>query len=299
MLELKNVTKRFSRWEKPAVDSVSLQLRAGEVHGKVGLNGAGKTTTLRIACGLTLPESGRITVDEYDLVAAKVDASRRIGWVPEQPFHDSQLKIDALLVYYSDMIGGVESSTGIRLLREWGLWDHKKKRFRELSMGMRKRFAIVVASLLSPEYYLLDEPFNGLDPSAVAHLREWIRSSEGENRGVLLSSHNLREVRTTCDRVSVISHGRILATIPTSQIPPGTRNQVVVVLDRFAEDTIHLLREFGAVSVSGTTIKLRGESLDPGAINAKLVHAGYVVNELRASEDDLEEYLLRLVREDT
>lgn len=297
MLEFRDVSKRYSGQADFAVGRLSLQLAPGEIVGLIGLNGAGKTTTLRIGCAVTLPSSGNVEVDGVDLFRQKAEGSRLIGWVPEAPFHDPASRVDALLRYYADIAGNVPHSLEKQLLDEWGMADVVRKRFRELSLGFRRRFAVVVASLTTPSYYLLDEPFNGLDPVALDRFRKWIQRTKTNGSGILLSSHNLREVQFLADRVFVIDRGRLISSMTSVDLTRLTHREVTVVLDRLDKPAIALMERFGEVSVTGTSVTVRGDKLEPGAVNVALVRAGYVVVRLSTGETDLEEHFLKLVGE--
>jgi len=299
MLEVTGLSKTYLLRHDPAVDRVSLQVGPKEVVGLIGLNGAGKTTTLRIMCGVTLPSAGEVEVDGLSLRHHKESASRLIGWVPEQPTHDPSATLTSLLRYYSDLAGEVPYGVGEGLLEAWGLADHERKHFRELSLGLKRRFAIVVASLTSPRYYLLDEPFNGLDPVAMALFRKWIVQSREDGSGVLLSSHNLNEVQSLCDRVLVIHRGRFVSSVRAAELARSAHQGLTVVVDRLDPAAVRLLEQFGEVSCAGLTASIRGTGIDPGRVNTALVQAGYVVRQLSTDEGNLEEYFLRLVEEAT
>jgi ABC-2 type transport system ATP-binding protein len=297
MLVLRDVSKTYTRRQRPAIDGISIELGPSEVVGLVGLNGAGKTTTLRAACGVLLPTRGDIFVDGFSLRSQKAGASRLIGWVPEQPIHDPSARVGSLIRYYSDIAGGVPYSAGDKLLEEWGLDEHVRKKFRELSLGLKRRMAIVVASLTNPKYYLLDEPFNGLDPAAIVRFRKWIRRTKQAGGGVLLSSHNLKEVQSLADRVIVIHRGRLIDSMKVSALQALNRSEVTVVLDRFDSAARVIMEKFGNVAVSGTSATIYGSEIDPGSVNTALVNAGYVVVRLHSGESNFEEYFLKLVGE--
>ncbi|HTW55327.1 MAG TPA: ABC transporter ATP-binding protein [Thermoplasmata archaeon] len=297
MLAARGLSKTYCSRRGPAIDRVSLEVQPREAVGLVGLNGAGKTTTLRITCGVSLPTAGEVEVDGISLQRDKASASRLIGWVPEQPTHDPSATLRSLLRYYSDIAAGVPAGVGERLLSEWGLSVHANKRFRELSLGLKRRFAIVVASLTQPRYYLLDEPFNGLDPVAMAQCRTWVVRAKEEGTGLLLSSHNLREVQSLCDRVVVIHEGRVRSSVSAAQLARLAPSAIVVVVDRMDPDAVRILERFGEVTISGTTANLRSHGIDAGQVNAALVLAGYVVRKLSVDEGNLENYFLRLIEE--
>jgi ABC-2 type transport system ATP-binding protein len=297
MLEFRGITKKYTWRQRPAIQDVTLSVSPGEVLGLVGLNGAGKTTSLRVACGVALATNGDVEVDGFSILRRKAEASRLIGWVPEQPVHDGSVRVASLVHYYSDIAGGVLPARGRELLREWGMEEFGRKRFRELSLGYKRRLAVVVASLTGPRYFLLDEPFNGLDPVAMVQFRKWIMSAKHDGRGIILSSHVLREVQALCDRIAVIHHGRIISTMTADELASSVHKEVTVVLDREDAGARVLLERFGAVTLSGNTVTIRGVEIDPGAVNASLVKAGYVVQRLTTGESDLEEYFLRVVGE--
>lgn len=297
MLELRGISKAYAWRARPAVDHVSLNLNPGEIVGLVGLNGAGKTTSLRVACGVLLASSGEVFVDGVSMLHDKDEASRFIGWIPEQPTHDPGARVRSLVRYYSDIAREVPYSVGDQLLGLWGMDDYARRRFRELSLGYKRRLAVVVASLTNPRYYLLDEPFNGLDPAAMVQFRTWIRQVRDKNCGVLLSSHNLREVQDLADRLIVIHRGRLIASMKSTELAKIGHKQVAVVLDRIDGGAIAVMQRFGQASISGTTATIRGAEVDPGTLNAALVREGYVVVRLTAGESDLEEYFLKLVGE--
>ena len=295
MLSLVRVSKRYAGRQKAAVEGVSINLSPGELVGLVGLNGAGKTTTLRVACGLSLPTRGTVEVDGLSMTRQKSLASRRVGWVPEQPAHDPFGRVGSLVDYYCDVAGGVPTRRVQTLLSEWGLTDHRRKRFRELSLGLKRRFSLVVAALTDPPYFLMDEPFNGLDPTASVQLRQWIVLARREGHGVLLSSHDLHQVQHLADRIVVIHLGRTVATLNRSELPTSSSSVRQVVLDRVDTSALRLLETFGRVSVEGAAVTLRDSRAGAAEVNASLVQAGYRVQRLSTEGEALEEYFLKLV----
>lgn len=295
MFEIKGITKHYSWRGKPAIDRISIQLNPSEVVGLVGLNGAGKTTTLRVASGVSLANKGEVVVDGISMRSQKERASRLLGWVPEQPIHDSASRVSSLVRYYSDIAGGISYSHGERLLATWGMESHLRKRFRELSLGYKRRLAVVIASLTSPKYFLLDEPFNGLDPAAMVQFRTWIREARAGGAGIILSSHNLREVQDLADRVIVIHRGRLIAWLESQSLLELSHKEVTVVVDRLDDGARGILQKFGEVSAHDTTVLIRGQNVDPGAVSAALFRGGYTVLRLTTGENGLEEYFLELV----
>jgi ABC-2 type transport system ATP-binding protein len=296
-VEFDGISKRFFPNRKPALRSVSLTLSPGEVLGLVGRNGAGKTTAIRIGAGVALPDGGEVRVDGHPMAGEKREASRRIGWVPEESVHDRTAKVEPLLRYYADVAGNVEKGRLADLLRFWGLAEFRRRRVRTLSLGMKRRLSIIASELGRPQYFLLDEVFNGLDPEAVVSVRSWIRERRAAGCGLLLSSHNLRELATIADRVAVLHEGRLLRILERKELVDRPAREVRVEVPDLGPRGIELLEAFGTVeAVPGGAI-VRGSNLDAARVAAALIGAGFALHGLRREQDGLEELFLELVRE--
>jgi ABC-2 type transport system ATP-binding protein len=200
------LTKRYG--DRLAVDGVAMTVRHGEVYGFLGPNGAGKTTTLRMLLGLVRPTAGRATVLGQPPGAPR--ALMRIGALVEGPgFYPylsgrNNLRVLARYAGHDDV--AVEAA-----LQLVDMSDRGSDRFRSYSMGMKQRLGVAAALLGGPELLILDEPTNGLDPAGMADMRDLVRALADQGQTVLLSSHLLGEVQQICDRVGVISQGRLLA----------------------------------------------------------------------------------------
>lgn len=158
MLQIQRLTKVFARNAPPAIADVSFDVGNSEVVGFVGLNGAGKTTTIRIAAGVSLPTEGTVSVDGKDIVADKVEASKRIGWVPELPNFDLNTKAIDLMKYYSGYYGitGVSANNiSSDLLKSYGLGGFEKKKLKTYSQGMKKRFSLAASMISDPRIICL------------------------------------------------------------------------------------------------------------------------------------------------
>lgn len=297
MLEITELSKRYTPRGAPAIRGVSFSLAPGEVVGLVGLNGAGKSTTLRVAAGIILPSGGHVRVDGHDIVAEKARASELLGWVPEAPVHDASSRIGPLLDYYAALCSGVPASRPSELLKTWGLDDLARRRFRTLSLGQRMRFAIACAQLQNPRYYLLDEVFNGLDAEGIRAVRQWISAQRDGGSGILLSSHQLGEVQQLGDRIVFLHRGNVASVRSREEIAAVGTPAIRITLDRVDPSALELLARIGRVSTRGNQIRLAGPDLDPGAINATLVSSGHRVLRLEPEEPELESFFLDLVKE--
>ena len=210
-IRIEDLTKRYGT--QKAVDGISFTVRAGEVLGFLGPNGAGKSTTMKLICGLTAPNAGKITVGGHD-VATEPDVVRRmIGYLPESnPLYEDMPVLD--LLRFAAKLQAVPPDRIEERLRAMveacGLDREKHKRISELSKGYRQRVGLAQAMVHDPDVLILDEPTTGLDPNQIVEIRELIKEL-GQAKTVIFSTHILPEVEATCDRILIIDKGRIVA----------------------------------------------------------------------------------------
>jgi len=202
-----NLTKVIGK--RTIVDSVSFQLRAGEVFGFLGPNGAGKTTTIRMLVGLIRPTAGSVKICGYDVRHQFEDAMRCIGCIVETPDLYRFMTGRENLEHFARMLH-VGDSDIERVARIVGLSHRLDQRVREYSLGMRQRLGIAQALLGHPRLLILDEPANGLDPAGIREIRELLRGLAATGLSVFVSSHLLAEIELMCDRVAIIHKGKIL-----------------------------------------------------------------------------------------
>jgi ABC-2 type transport system ATP-binding protein len=195
-----------------AVDDVTLHVGRGEVLGLLGPNGSGKTTLMRMLTGYLSPTSGRISVDGHDTEVERMEARRRIGYVPESLPLYSQMRVGEFLRFMARLRGlDAAAVTGAvaEVAGQVGLEDRLAAPIRTLSRGYRQRVAIAQALVHRPDVLVLDEPTNGLDPRQIIETRNFIRRLAGR-RTVIISSHILGEVEKIADRVAILLEGRLL-----------------------------------------------------------------------------------------
>jgi ABC-2 type transport system ATP-binding protein len=211
MIEVKNLTKRFG--EIVAIDSISFELKKGEILGFLGPNGAGKTTTMRILTCYMSATYGEVTLAGYDIFKDACEVKKRIGYLPETP----PLYIDMTVKSYLDFVAKLkglnskDAKTKInRVVDKCGLGDVLNRIIGNLSRGFRQRVGIAQSIVHEPEILILDEPTSGLDPVQINEIRNFIKSLKGEH-SIILSTHILPEVTMTCDRALVINKGKVIA----------------------------------------------------------------------------------------
>jgi lipopolysaccharide export system ATP-binding protein len=197
------------------VDGIHLEIRPGEVVGLLGPNGAGKTTTFYMIVGLIRPDGGRILLDGEDLTGLPmyVRARKGISYLPQEPSVFRKLTVEENILAILETLDLEERERLERLrdlLAELDLTPLRNNRAYSLSGGERRRVEITRALVTSPQYILLDEPFAGIDPLAVADIQKIIGQLKDKGIGVIISDHNVRETLSVCDRAYIINEGAVL-----------------------------------------------------------------------------------------
>jgi ABC-2 type transport system ATP-binding protein len=290
LVETRDLTKRYGR-RIVAVNRVSLTVRRGEVYGFLGPNGAGKTTTMRMLLGLIRPTSGVASV--LGRSPGNPESLARVGALVESPaFYPYLSGRDNLRVIAR--CAGVPKRRIEETLDLVDLTDRARDKFATYSLGMKQRLGVAAALLKDPELLILDEPTNGLDPAGMADMRDLIRRLGSGEHTVLLSSHLLGEVEQICDRVGVISRGRLIAESTVEELRgKGALLVGAKPLDR-ARECVEQLLGAERVEVLDGTLRLDADLAAAGRINRELVSAGVEVTELRRTERTLEEVFLEM-----
>lgn len=211
-LEARNLAKQFRG--RQVVDDVSVRITAGEIVGLLGPNGAGKTTSFHLILGLIPPNGGRVLLDgsEITRLPMYLRARRGIGYLPQEASIFRRMTVEENLLSVLEMHGRGGDEARQRcdeLLQEFGLVQVRRSRGYALSGGERRRAEIARALASEPQYMLLDEPFAGIDPIAVADLQRIVVRLKEKGLGVLITDHNVRETLQITDRAYIISQGRI------------------------------------------------------------------------------------------
>jgi ABC-2 type transport system ATP-binding protein len=286
-VETHELTKRYG--QLVAVDKVSLTVRPGEVYGFLGPNGAGKTTTLRMLLGLVRPSAGTVRLFGRDVGQSLADVGALIEGPAFYPYLSGRENLRVLARYAGCPAGRVEI-----VLDLVDLTDRARDRYGTYSLGMKQRLGVAAALLKDPRLLILDEPTNGLDPAGMADMRRLIRRLGAAGKTVLLSSHMLGEVQQICDRVGVVSGGRLIAESTVAELRGGARLRVVAdPLDQAVARARALLGE-DRVRVEDGALALDVEAGKAAWLNAELVSAGIDVSELGVRERDLEDVFLEL-----
>ncbi len=210
MIEVRNLVKRYG--QKFAVDDISFTVNQGEIVGFLGPNGAGKSTTMNIITGYISSSSGTVTVDGADILEEPQEVKSKIGYLPEQPPLYLDMTVKEYLSFMYDLKKAKQpKNPHIREICELvKITDVYNRMIKNLSKGYRQRVGIAQALIGNPPVLVLDEPTVGLDPNQIIEIRSLIKEL-GARHTVILSSHILPEVQAVCDRIIVISQGKLVA----------------------------------------------------------------------------------------
>ena len=217
-IEVHSVSKFFG--ELAAVNDLTFSVRKGEVVGFLGPNGSGKTTTMRMLTSFYTPDVGSINIDGLDTKDHDIATRERIGYLPENNPVYADLLVNEYLDFVADLRG--LTKTGRReniaqTVEETGLQDVYSRPIGQLSKGYKQRVGLAQAIVHRPSILILDEPTEGLDPNQRLTIRDLIRSL-GQERTVMLSTHVMQEVENTCERILLISRGRLVADSPVKEL---------------------------------------------------------------------------------
>ncbi len=212
MIQVENLVKRYGKFT--AVDNVSLDVPAGEIHGFLGPNGAGKTTTIRIIAGLLKPTSGRVVIAGHDLAREAEAAKGALGFIPDRPFLYDKLTAGEFLRFHAGLYGLEGDGVETRVAELLGLFELTKweaELLESFSHGMKQRLVMCAAFLHRPRGVLVDEPMVGLDPRGARLIKDVFRQMAKKGVAILMSTHTLEVAQEMCDRISIILNGKIIA----------------------------------------------------------------------------------------
>jgi ABC-2 type transport system ATP-binding protein len=314
MITVKELTKRYAH--TTAVDRISFEVPRGQIVGFLGPNGAGKTTTMRMLTCFLTPSGGAATVAGYDILEQPLEVKKRIGYLPETPPVYPEMRIDEYLSFVGQLKGltGADLRTRVDYSCErCAIADVRHKIIGKLSKGYRQRVGLAQAIIHNPDVLILDEPTAGLDPKQINETRDLIKGLAGDHT-IILSTHILPEVSQTCERVIIISKGKIVATDSVSNLQnrASTGESVLVevagrngnldpsAVRRKLEQVAGVVRVVAKIDGQNRTIfEVEGtkERSIRGDLARAVVESGWDLNELRTAAMSLEEIFLQLTGE--
>ena len=213
VLKAESVAKSYGG--RRVVNGISLEVKGGEIVGLLGPNGAGKTTTFHMMVGLVRPDGGRVSMNDEDLTSAPIHKRARAGlsYLPQESSVFRRLTVEENLraiLQTLDLDGAEQKERADALMKMLGVAHLATHKAITLSGGERRRVEIARALVLSPFFLLLDEPFTGIDPIAVAEIQKIVRRLISSGIGILITDHNVRETLGICDRAYIVNEGMVL-----------------------------------------------------------------------------------------
>jgi ABC-2 type transport system ATP-binding protein len=314
MIEVEHLSKIYG--STTAIEDVYFSVKRGEILGFLGPNGAGKTTTMRILAGYLPASSGTAKIAGYDVHEQSMEVRRRIGYLPEHPPLYLDMTVIGFLHFVAKIKGiasGDRAAKVASAIERCQLTDKKEVIIRKLSKGYRQRLGIAQAIVHDPPVIILDEPTVGLDPRQIIEVRKLIKSLAGDHT-IILSTHILPEVSMTCDRVTIINRGKVVATnTPTNlqqQLAASSGYEVEIEGD--SSNIINLLQQIpGIISIENNFASaslqpnrtllqiLSAADVEPGdKISATIINQGLSLHEMRRTRPSLEDIFLQLTTEE-
>ena len=241
MIQVIGLTKNYGAVR--ALDNVSFSISDGEVFGLLGPNGAGKTTTIKILTTLSAADAGTCVIDGYDVSGSSPEIKKRIGVVPQENNLDRELTAYENLLIYGMLHSVNDRGRRIReVLETVGLWDRKDSVVQHFSGGMQRRLILARALLPEPSALFLDEPSVGLDPQIRRHIWDAIRKIRKDKRTVVITTHYIEEAEALCDRVGILSKGRLIALDTPQDLKSQVGEYVVEFVDESGRLVQHICR---------------------------------------------------------
>lgn len=297
VLQTYGLTKRYK--DSAVVDHVSMNVRRGEIYGFVGRNGAGKTTVMRLVCGLISPSEGGYSLfgrreNDANILAAR----RRTGAIIETPSLYPDMTAYQNIKMQSIALGVSNDASLHSLLAYVGLENTGRKKARHFSLGMRQRLGIAMTLVGNPDFIILDEPVNGLDPQGIVEIRELLlRLNRDKGVTVLIFSHILSELSKLATCYGFIERGRLVRELTASELEAACRRSVRIEVSSVETLPYVLERGLGISDfklLSGSEAEIYGD-VNLGELAAALRAAGIDLYRSHEQDEDLEGYFLNLV----
>ena len=299
ILTIKNLTKKYDKVE--VLRNINMHVTEGEIYGLIGKNGAGKTTLMKAILGLTDIAGGEIklwgkTISNmpslYNRIGANLDFQ---GFYPELSAYEN-LKV------FSNIRGVTKKYAIEEALEKVDLFNEKDKKYKRFSLGMKKRLGLANAIIHEPEFIILDEPTNGLDPIGISQFREYLmKISKEQETTIMISSHLLSEIDIMADRIGVLNEGVLIAEKSIEEIRQGNRTHIKILVTN-GELTCGILEKIFHVEdyevVDKNTIYIYNLKLNREEFSKELAKYGVGIMEIGVEEENLEAYFKKIIQGD-
>ena len=297
VLQTNNLTKKYKDFV--ALDNATITIRKGDIYGLIGRNGAGKTTLMKTVTTLTNKTGGSFSLfgSEEELTESK----RRIGCLIESPAFFDNLTAYQNLKYYSIQKGIVDEKQIDKVLKTVDLYKERNKKFKKFSLGMKQRLGIAFAILDNPDFIILDEPINGLDPIGIKEIRDTLkRLNKKKKITILISSHILSELYLIANHFCFIDQGRIIKDVSKEELDLECSKCIVIKTKDVKKATVVLEKELSTTNykvIDNTEIRLYDYLENSAKVNKTLLTNGLDIMGIYESGISLEDYFNSLIKE--
>ena len=289
ILKIKNLNKSFGK--KKILKNVSFNVNEGDILGFIGPNGAGKTTTIKMILGLQSIDSGTVTINGYDIKKNFEKAIEKVGTIVENPDLYMYLSGYDNLKLISNLYKNVDKKRIDEVIKIVKLETRINDKVSKYSLGMRQRLGIAQALLHKPNLLILDEPTNGLDPEGIKELRDIIkRLATKEKVGVVISSHNLSELESFCNKIVIIKNGEIVETNELKKVK-NIEESYIFEVDEISKISKILEEKIEKINDNSFKIHINKESIPE--IIKKLIENGVKIYTVKEEEISLEDAFLK------
>ena len=287
-----------------ALKSVNLNIKKGEIFAMLGPNGAGKTTLISIICGIVKPSSGKVTIDNFDIINDYRETRSRIGLVPQELTLEQFETVFNNVSYSRGLYGKKPDPQHIeKILKQLSLWDKKDQRLRQLSGGMKRRVLIAKALSHEPSILFLDEPTAGVDVELRQDMWKIVEELRSTGVTIILTTHYIEEAEAIADRVGVINQGEIIVVEETKELlkKMGHKKLTVELQDEISEipdslDKYKLVLGNNKMSID-YTYNVQAEQTGITNLLQDIKDAGLKLKDLKTEQSTLEKIFVSLVKE--
>ena len=279
------------------VNDVNIHVPKGSIYGFVGPNGAGKSTVMKMILNLIRPEAGEVRLFGEKVTGQSCEIFKRVGSIIENPYFYEKMTARQNLDLHCDYMGFPNKERIDEVLQMVDLQNAERKQVRHYSLGMKQRLAIARAILARPEFLILDEPVNALDPEGIREMRHLFqRLNQEEGTTIFISSHILSEVDLIADTIGIIQHGNLLAELPIEEIHKHQAEYISLQVDDAAHAAA-LLEQMGVTNFSvldKELIRIYDPDISGKILSKTLIENGVGIESLGRRQDTLEDYFFQL-----
>ena len=282
------------------VNDVNIHVPKGAIYGFVGPNGAGKSTVMKMILNLIQPEAGEAQLFGEKVTDQSYEVFKRVGSIIENPYFYEKMTARQNLELHCDYMGFPNKERIDEVLQMVDLQNVEGKQIRHYSLGMKQRLAIARAILAKPEFLILDEPINALDPEGIREMRNLFqRLNQEDETTIFISSHILSEVDLIADTIGIIQHGNLLAELPIEEIHKHQTEYISLQVDDVAHAAT-LLEQMDITNFSVLDqefIRIYDSNISGKVLSKALIESGVGLESLGRKQDTLEDYFFQLTEE--